>query len=79
MGEFAWNGHCEFAIVPLRRPVNHSAAVARRRRNIDAPVIEPGDSADEVLDVAVEYTFPASDPISVEQAYKARLRRLTPT
>jgi hypothetical protein len=87
----SWNGHCEFTIVPLRRPVNSSAAVARRRRKrgygsatnasdaVDAPVIEPGDSADEVLDVAVEYTFPASDPISVEQAYKARLRRLTPT
>jgi hypothetical protein len=54
-----------------------SAAVAHRRRSglVDAPEIHRDDSADEVLDVAVQYTFPASDPIAVEDAYGARLRR----
>jgi hypothetical protein len=41
---------------------------------VDAPMIEPDDSPDDVLDVAVQYTFPASDPIAVEQAYEFRLR-----
>ena len=27
---------------------------------------------EEVLDVAVEYTFPASDPIAIEDAYRKR-------
>ena len=42
---------------------------------VDEPVIEPDDSPDEVLDVAIEYTFPASDPIAIRDAYAARLRR----
>lgn len=42
---------------------------------LDSPQISPGASADEVLDVAVEYTFPASDPIAVYDAYAAALRR----
>ena len=63
-----------------------SSVVARRRRRtygsptnasdaVDAPSIGIDDSADALLDVAVEYTFPASDPIAVEAAYQSRLQR----
>ena len=31
-------------------------------------------SPEAILDAAVEYTFPASDPISVDYAYAARER-----
>jgi hypothetical protein len=61
--------------VPKRRPMTFSAAVGKRRREIETPVIERDASADEVLDVAVQYTFPASDPIAIEKAYEARLKR----
>ncbi|HJY79085.1 MAG TPA: hypothetical protein VKE95_20750 [Burkholderiales bacterium] len=63
-----------------------SSSVATRRRRsygfptnasdaVDAPTIGRDDSPDALLDVAVEYTFPASDPIAVEDAYKSRIRR----
>ena len=42
---------------------------------VDSPEIPPGASPDEVLDVAVQYTFPASDPIAIEDAYTAALRQ----
>ena len=37
--------------------------------------IKPGDSEEEVLDAGVQHTFPASDPIAVQEAYAKRLRR----
>lgn len=40
-----------------------------RERNDQAP-LGPSPSYDEVLDVAVEYTFPASDPVAVDAACK---------
>jgi hypothetical protein len=36
---------------------------------VSAPVLEPGASAERVLDVAIEYTFPASDPLAIQDAY----------
>ncbi|HYD77241.1 hypothetical protein [Ramlibacter sp.] len=39
-------------------------------RNEQAP-LGPQPSYDEVLDTAVEYTFPASDPVSVDSACNA--------
>jgi hypothetical protein len=56
-----------------------SSPVGKRRRDLETPVIERDASADELLDVAVQYTFPASDPIAVEHAYASRLRRVTRT
>ena len=41
----------------------------------ELPGIEPDATPDEILDVAVEYTFPASDPIAVETAYRRAARR----
>jgi hypothetical protein len=35
-------------------------------------MIAPDATPEEVLDVAVEYTFPASDPIAIEDAYRMR-------
>ena len=63
-----------------------SSVVASRRRRkhgsptnasvaVDSPSIGIDDSPDALLDVAVEYTFPASDPIAVEAAYESRLQR----
>jgi hypothetical protein len=42
---------------------------------VDQPQILPGATPDDVLDVAVEYTFPASDPIAITDSYAAALRR----
>lgn len=49
-------------------PTNASDAVD----NIE---LEPGASEEEVLDAGVQHTFPASDPIAVQEAYEKRLRR----
>jgi hypothetical protein len=63
-----------------------SSVGARRRRGrgdgsptsasdaVDAPAIAHDDSPDALLDLAVQYTFPASDPIAVESAYARRRR-----
>lgn len=47
-------------------PTNASEAV-------DCVEIRPDADADEVLDAAVEQTFPASDPISIDSAYNKRV------
>jgi hypothetical protein len=57
------------------RPVEDDAMEAERRDN-DMPD-EPADSAtaEQLLDLAIELTFPASDPVSVVSAFQAaRLR-----
>jgi hypothetical protein len=48
---------------------------AAARRNADPPPLSPESSSETVLDVAVQYTFPASDPISIDVAYRAAQRR----
>jgi hypothetical protein len=75
-----WNGHCEFAIVtarsnvvPRRRGQRVVGSNTNAREIVDLPFIGPDSSPEEVLDVAVEYTFPASDPIAIEDAYRIRL------
>lgn len=40
------------------------------QNRIDTPEIGPESTPDEVLDAGIEYTFPASDPVSVESAYR---------
>ena len=40
---------------------------------VDSPELGADATPDEVLDVGVEYTFPASDPVSVENAYRQAL------
>jgi hypothetical protein len=47
--------------------------VQRKERNEQWP-LGSHPSADDVLDVAVEYTFPASDPIAAGCAEKLALR-----
>lgn len=55
---------------------NRSAmTVAKDKNALDAPEIGPESTPDEVLDAAIEYTFPASDPIAVETAYRMAARR----
>jgi hypothetical protein len=39
------------------------------------PSLSPESSSETVLDVAVQYTFPASDPISIDVAYRAAQKR----
>lgn len=58
-----------------------SYAVRHRRPRVavipaEFPQIRRGATPDEVLDAAVEYTFPASDPIAIGDSYAAALRRL---
>ena len=48
--------------------------VAPRERNEQAP-LGSQPSYDEVLDVAVEYTFPASDPVAVQNSAGDAARR----
>jgi hypothetical protein len=40
--------------------------------DVELPEVKPDDDADDVLDVGVEATFPASDPIAVGSAYHNR-------
>ena len=40
--------------------------------DVEQPQVRADADADEVLDVAVEQTFPASDPISIDSAYRNR-------
>ena len=37
--------------------------------------VEPEASAEDLLDAGVQLTFPASDPVAVQDAYLKRLRR----
>jgi hypothetical protein len=53
----------------LRAAHRERAALAAERL-----ATAPSDS-ESLLDAAVEYTFPASDPIAVETAFKAARRR----
>jgi hypothetical protein len=42
---------------------------------MDTPELGPAPSPEELLDAAVEFTFPASDPIAIDNAYEAARRR----
>lgn len=42
---------------------------------VDSPELSPDATPEEVLDAGVEFTFPASDPVSVENAYRFATRR----
>jgi hypothetical protein len=42
---------------------------------METPELGPEPSPEELLDAAVELTFPASDPIAVDQAYERARRR----
>jgi hypothetical protein len=42
---------------------------------VDDITIEPMSSEEEVLDAGVQHTFPASDPVAVQDAYAKRLRK----
>jgi hypothetical protein len=57
-----------------RRPVTYGSNT-NASDAVDAPFIAWDASADEVLDVGVEYTFPASDPVAISTAYQARLKK----
>ncbi len=42
---------------------------------VEPPELGPAPSPEKLLDVAIEYTFPASDPIAVESAFATARRR----
>ena len=57
-----------------RRPTSHGSTTnASDARS--APLLAADATAEEILDAAVEYTFPASDPISIEHAYETALSK----
>jgi hypothetical protein len=41
----------------------------------DTPVLGPSPSSEALLDAAVEYTFPASDPIAIQNAFERAKKR----
>jgi hypothetical protein len=45
------------------------------RETATAAAADEHPSSEELLDAAVEHTFPASDPIAVASAYEAARRR----
>lgn len=65
-----------YGVLPRRRASYGSNTNASDA--VDAPMIEPDDTPEDVLDVAVEYTFPASDPIAIVDAYRDRERKEAP-
>jgi hypothetical protein len=48
-----------------KRPARGAGGLAQAAPEAQAP-LGPAPSYDEVLDLAVEYSFPCSDPIAVE-------------
>jgi hypothetical protein len=48
--------------------VTGSAGAKRRRRG-------PRPASEAILDAAIEYTFPASDPIAIQTAFERARRR----
>jgi hypothetical protein len=42
---------------------------------VDAVELPPQPDPDELLDAAIAYTFPASDPIAVDSAFRHALCR----
>jgi hypothetical protein len=58
-----------------RAPVRKSYGSQTNAAEVDSPELGPDATPDEVLDAGVEFTFPASDPISVEGAYRLATRR----
>ena len=66
------------SVVASRRRRKHGSQTGSQTNAsdaVDSPSIGIDDPPDALLDVAVEYTFPASDPIAVESAYESRLQR----
>ena len=64
------------AVYRLSRPrVRKSYGSQTNASGVDSPGLRPDATPDEVLDAGVEYTFPASDPVSVESAYRDADRR----
>ena len=39
---------------------------------VDAPGLPPDATGEDVLDVGIQHTFPASDPVAVESAFRRR-------
>ena len=58
----------------MRADASSPFPTSPRERNEQAP-LGPAPSYDQVLDVAVEYTFPASDPVAVESSAREAARR----
>lgn len=65
-----------YSIVRTRRREQEMLANAGSPTNasdaVDTVEIPPDADADQVLDAGVEQTFPASDPISIDSAYRNR-------
>ena len=67
-------------VVSRNRAPRSTGARSMSYAAADAPDIAPDATAEELLDAAVQYTFPASDPISIETAYRtANGRRTRPS
>jgi hypothetical protein len=49
------------------------------RRRDNAPVLGSSPSSESLLDAAVEYTFPASDPIAIQNAFERAKKRERPS
>jgi hypothetical protein len=75
-----WRNWVANAVYDPRKRDSDMHAAAKQRPPSDRPDAtrsepEVSDSlSEEILDIAIEYTFPASDPISIVSAYRARER-----
>jgi hypothetical protein len=49
-----------------------------RLRAADKPLLGSSPSSEALLDAAVEYTFPASDPIAIQNAFERAKKRECP-
>jgi hypothetical protein len=56
-------------------PANSADKAPAGRRPAEDPILGSSPSSEALLDAAVEYTFPASDPIAIQNAFeRARSR-----
>jgi len=65
-----------YSIVKARRKeremLDNAGSTTNASEAVDTVEIGPDADADQVLDAGVEQTFPASDPISIDSAYRNR-------
>ena len=59
-----------FSLLAWRSRPARTVAQANTGEAVEAPAPGLHPSAEALLDAAVEYTFPASDPVSVQSAYR---------
>ena len=63
------------AVYRRSRPPIRKGYGSQTNAAVDSPELSADATPDEILDAGIEFTFPASDPVSVESAWRFAARR----